>query len=382
MYSVYDFGAMIADKVRTEAYAEALRRAVRPGAVVLDIGTGTGIWALLACRAGARRVYAVEPNEAILVAREIAAANGVADRVEFIQELSTRIDLPERADVIVSDLRGRLPVAGQHLPSIIDARRRFLKPGGTMIPRRDTLWAAVVDAPSIYEQYVAPWRGNGFRLDMGAAVRFTTNGVYRQSVTSEQLLTEPCCWAALDYLTLDAPPVRGEACWSVPRAGSGHGLCVWFDATLADGVSFSNAPGEPEVIYGHVLFPWPAPVPLEAGDTVSVTFQADPVGEEIIWRWATSVRGRDPAAPPKANFRQSTFHAEPLSQARLAKWSAGHVPALNEDGQIDRAILSLMDGGTPAGEIAQRLGTDFPRRFARWEDALTRVGKLSARYSR
>jgi type I protein arginine methyltransferase len=89
MYSIEDYGAMIADRVRMNSYHEALRRRVRPGDVVVDLGAGTGIFALLACRFGARRVYAIEPTDAILVAREIAAANGHAERIEFIQKLST-----------------------------------------------------------------------------------------------------------------------------------------------------------------------------------------------------------------------------------------------------------------------------------------------------
>ncbi len=122
MYSVAVYGEMMGDAVRMRAYAQALREAVRPGSVVLDIGTGTGIFAMLAARFGARRVYAIEPADAIQVARDIAAANGCADRIEFIQGLSTEVSLPERADVIVSDLRGVLPLYQRHLPSIVDAR--------------------------------------------------------------------------------------------------------------------------------------------------------------------------------------------------------------------------------------------------------------------
>ena len=95
MYSISDYGAMISDGVRMDAFVRALRGAVKPGAIVIDIGTGTGIFALLACRFGARRVYAIEPEDAIEVAREIAAANGCADRIEFIQAMSTRVTLPE-----------------------------------------------------------------------------------------------------------------------------------------------------------------------------------------------------------------------------------------------------------------------------------------------
>src|SRR3954471_21820036 len=106
---------MIADSARMDAYARALRQAIKPGSVVLDIGTGIGIFAMLASQFGARRVYAIEPDDAIQIARQIAAANGYAERVEFFQNLSTRIELPERADIIVSDLRGVLPVFQHHI---------------------------------------------------------------------------------------------------------------------------------------------------------------------------------------------------------------------------------------------------------------------------
>src|SRR5215213_6400273 len=124
-YSVSGYAAMIADAPRMDGYAAALEATVRPGSVVLDIGAGTGIMALLACRLGARRVYAVDPGDAIHLARAAARAAGFADRIEFIQGLSTDVELPEPADVMVSDLRGVLPLFERHLPSVIDARERL-----------------------------------------------------------------------------------------------------------------------------------------------------------------------------------------------------------------------------------------------------------------
>ena len=91
MYSVHDYGAMIADRVRMEAYAEALRQAVKPGSVVLDLGSGAGIFALLACRLGARHVYAIEPSDIIEVGREIAAANSYSGRITFVQQRSEQV---------------------------------------------------------------------------------------------------------------------------------------------------------------------------------------------------------------------------------------------------------------------------------------------------
>ena len=140
MYGLGAYGSMIADRVRVEAYAEALRKSVRKGSVVAEIGTGPGIFAVLACQLGATRVYAIEPSEIIQVAREVAAANGCADKIEFFEELSDRVMLPGRADVILSDLRAVLP-------SLSSSRRTWL---GAALARQNPrhLWLAELDAPA------------------------------------------------------------------------------------------------------------------------------------------------------------------------------------------------------------------------------------------
>ena len=109
MYSAHSHGWMIAHRVRVGSYRRALEQAVKPGAVVVDIGTGTGLLAIFSCKLGARKVFAIESGEIIELARQIAKDNGYADRIEFIRDLSTRVELPERADVIVADLHGATP---------------------------------------------------------------------------------------------------------------------------------------------------------------------------------------------------------------------------------------------------------------------------------
>ena len=381
MYSINAYGDMITNGVRMDAYVRALRQAVKPGHVVLDIGTGTGIFALLACRMGARRVYAIEPSNAIDVAREIAQANGCADAIEFIQGLSTEVTLPERADVIVSDLHGALPFCDRHLFSIADARRRFLAAGGTLIPRSDVLWATCIEAPDQHAGIVLPWSDSAFGLDMRAALKLVTNQWGRASVKPGQLLAAPVCLGTLDYATVESPAFASTVRAVVSRSGAGHGICAWFDSTLAEGITFSNAPGAPDLIYGKAFFPWPEPVALEAGDAVTMSLRADPDGAEYLMGWDTRIEARG-ATRAKAEFRQSSFFGEPLSPARLRKLSPDHVPALNDEGRIDQLGLALMAEGRPLGEIARRLAQSFPARFARWEDALTRMGELATRYSR
>src|SRR5258707_342365 len=248
MYSLGAYGSMIADRVRAEAYGEALRKTVRKGAVVVEIGTGPGIFAVLACQLGASRIFAIEPAEIIQVAREVAGANGCADKIEFFEELSSRVKLPFRADVILSDLRGVLPLFQRHIPAIIDARRRFLAPGGTLIPRKDTLWAAIAEAPKPYGEVTDPWDRNPFGQNLSPARLLAVNDVQKVRVSASQLLTAYRLWSTLDYASVEDHDVRGELEWTVERAGTGHGIVVWFDAELADGVSVSNAPVAPETV--------------------------------------------------------------------------------------------------------------------------------------
>ena len=309
MYSLHFYGQMLADAPRMDAYTAALRRAVKPDSVVLDLGCGPGVFALLACKLGARRVYAVEADNVIGVAREAAAANGCADRIEFFENLSTEITLPEPATIIISDLRGVLPWFEQHLQSIIDARKRLLAPGGVLIPRRDTLWAAVVEAPDEYESLVGPWQK--FDLDLSAGTRRITNTWRKCYLQSEQLLVDPVNWSMIDYYEVENPGVRAEVSWQAARDGTAHGVAVWFDSELGDGIGFSNHPSAPKMIYGVGLFPFPRPVGIVKGERIKLRLAADLVQDGYVWRWDTDFL--------KVSFQQSTFYGVPLSQAQLRK---------------------------------------------------------------
>lgn len=372
---------MIADKGRMDAYVKALRAAVKPDSVVVDIGTGTGIFALLACQFGAKKVYAIEPSDAIFVAKEIAAVNGYADQIEFIQKLSTQVVLPELADVIISDIRGIVPLFQQHIPSIVDARTRLLAPGGILIPQRDTLWATVVEAPHLYSRIVSAWDDNAYGFDMTVARQIVTNTWGKGWIAPAQILTVPQSWAILDYTTIENPDVSAELTWTVERSGIAHGISIWFDAILAEGAGFSTAPGMPELVYGNGFLPWLKAVILNKGDRISVTLQANLVGDDYIWRWNTCILNQENPTEIKANFKQSTFFGMPLSPSQLRKTAANYVPTLNEDGEIDRLILELMSSGMALGDIANLVKEKFPSRFRNSPEALTRVGDISKKYS-
>jgi protein arginine N-methyltransferase 1 len=377
VYSLANYGEIMADPVRMTAYAEALRAACRPGCVVLDLGTGTGILALLSCRLEARRVYALDSSDVIDVAREMAQANGVADRITFLQGMSTDISLPEPVDVIVADVRGVLPMTGNSLATMIDARR-FVAPGGIIIPARDTIRGVLVEYEKVWEDLVSPWRRHAFGFDASAAERLVLNTWRKARVPGESLLTEARDAICLDYAAISNPNVWGSFTADVVRSGTAHGLCFWFETTLFGAIGFSNEPGEPPAIYGQGFFPLPAPVSVDAGDTVEAGLRASLVHDDYVWSWETTISS--PSGSLKARSAQSTFHASPLSATRLRKLAADARPSLGINGAIDRFILVGLDGRTTLAALAESLYTRFPDRFPDLKSALARVTAVAGRY--
>jgi protein arginine N-methyltransferase 1 len=380
MFSLADFGSMISDRVRLDAHAAALRQLVTPTSIVLDIGAGTGIMSLLACQAGARRVYAVEPSAAVQILVETARANGFADRVVVLQRRSTEVTLAERAHVIVSDLRGVLPSYGTHFTDIADARRRLLAPGGQLLPTSDSLWAAVIAAPDAFERRRRVWQSRPHDLDLGAAQHFVDNELDKYRARPDQRLCEPVRWANVDYPTLTERAVRGAASCAITKGGVGHGLLVWFDTVLVDGIGYSNAPGAPEGIYGQMFFAWPEAVELQAGDRIGFELRADPIGVDYVWTWTTEIDGTGPGASGAKRFRQSTFKAWPPSREALRKRAATFAPALSAVGVEALEVLEGMRSGLAIGEIAAKLRAAHPERFASLDDAHGFVAELAERY--
>lgn len=126
---------MLCDQIRMQAYEQAIRQAVRPGDRVVDLGTGTGILAQWALQAGASTVYGIDMDSDILAhATRRIADEGFGDRFVPINQLSYDVRMPEKADVLISEIIGNIGDNEDFQPILEDAIARFLKPGGVAIP--------------------------------------------------------------------------------------------------------------------------------------------------------------------------------------------------------------------------------------------------------
>jgi SAM-dependent methyltransferase len=376
VYSLGAYGDMIAAAKRREAYLAALRKTVRPGDLVLELGTGPGFFALAAARLGAR-VVAVEPQPVIGLARRLARDNGLEHLIEFREVRSTELHLAERADVLLSDLRGVLPVHGRHLTDLADARTRLLKSGGAVIAARDRLWGAVAEMPEVDARLRGAWIDNGSGLDLRAAWAAAASTPLKVHARVEELVGDAVQWAALEYATVQDASVSGVVRTVARRAATAHGVALWFDSTLAEGAEISNAPGAEAAGYGNLFLPFEAPLPLAPGDAATVRLSAHLVAGDTIWRWDTVV---ERAGSETALFSQSSFHAAPFSLESLRKRSESHVPRLTEEGELTAFLLTRMRGDATLGQISREAAARFPARFPDLESALALLGELSSRY--
>lgn len=375
MYDLCAYGGMLSDEQRVSAFHQSIRAAVQPGDVVLELGTGPGLMAFWAAQAGAGHVHAVEPAAVIALARQGARDNGFADRITFHQTVSSCLTLPGRAGVLIEDLRGTMPCFRTHLPDVIDARARLLTPAAVLIGQRDTLFVTIATAGQQSRQAHASWDGRRWGLDLSAAGRMAPNCCARHRCAPEDVLAEPRAWAEIHYPTVSSPHVRGGVELTVVRAGTAHGLALWFDAELFGGFRFSNAPTEPRHTYGSAYLPWPVATPLAAGDRVEVRLDAVFTGNDYEWNWASTV-WRAGQAAPGACFKQSTFQGRPLTPQSLARRAGGFRPRRSETAEVQRFLLERMDGRATNAELAAGVRARFPQAFATDAAALAQVVDL------
>lgn len=278
--------AMLDDVTRTSAFARAIHATVRPGDVVLDVGTGTGVLAVEAAHAGARRVYAVEQRGIGEGARDVFRANGLADRIEVVEGRSTSIALPEKADVLVGEILGNDPLAEGILSTFRDARERHLKPRARMVPGAVTVFALPVDLPDEYldahtfsAANVARWRQD-FSIDFGPLTSFgvqVTNlpNVKPQTARGWVTIGDPIELARIDLTRGDR--VRPRTVPFVARSRARClGLLLYFEADLAPGVLLSTAPdaAADDNHWTCCVFRAAERPTLSAGDVACIEFSA------------------------------------------------------------------------------------------------------------
>jgi SAM-dependent methyltransferase len=307
----------LADRRRVDAFASAIAATVRHGDTVVDLGCGTGILGMLALRAGASHVYAIDSTSTLELARAIAAANGLSDRITFIRGRSTEVTLPARADVVVADQLGPFGYGAGLLDYFADARARLLEPDGRTIPGSLVLAIAPVESRDSYER-IAFWTESVAGVSLKAAARSAANTAHAVHLAQADLLAAPTHSAPI---SCDVVPERLSLAADVmaTRNGTLHGLGGWFVAQLAPGVTLTNDPSSASCMdREQVFYPLETPVDVKQDDRITVDMTVRPGDRVVAWRVAVhDAAGETRFEGAQCSFAGMLIGPEDLRRARV-----------------------------------------------------------------
>jgi protein arginine N-methyltransferase 1 len=348
--------SLVGDQVRTEAYRQAIFETVKEGDVVLEVGCGTGILSFFACQARARRVYAIEAANIINVARVLSRANHFEDCIKFYHQPSDRVNLPEKVDLIITETLGNFGLNEGILGSLTDARKRFLKEQGAIIPRSVELFIAPVELTEGYRRQDI-WTDGCYGVDLSPVRPYVMNHPWMVRLEPEHLLGEPASLGRIDLAEAETADLKAAVSLTAGREGTFHGLGGWFRAELTGAISLSNGVPNPTPNWGHFFFPLERPLGVKAGDTCEVVIRSGDNGASWFWQ----VDAADADAPEgRSRYTHSTFWGSPLDRKRLRLTSPEAAPRPNRRGEAGLFVLQSLNGLTSLKDVAANLQQRFP----------------------
>lgn len=266
---------MMNDARRNLAWDAALKAAIRPGMLVLEIGTGAGMLALMAARAGARVVTCETNAVAAAAAVELAALNGYADRIDVVpansKDLRVGEHLDRPADLLVCDIFADGLLGFEPLSAIADARERLLAPGAPSVPRAASLRAALAH----WEDYPRTGHiGRAAGFDLAPFADFVPAAIARPiDVAGLALLSvdEAVFRFAFDGGPRPASSGRTAVSLEVTESGEANAIARWIRLELGGDIVLEARPEPGGTFFsGLTLAPLDAPVAVQAGDAATI----------------------------------------------------------------------------------------------------------------
>ena len=278
--------AMLNDKQRTLSFLRGIQEVVHPGDIVLDIGTGTGVLAIAAARAGARHVYAIEASGIGKLARAIFKANGLADRITLIEGWSTQVNLPEMADMLISEIIGNEPLGERVLETTMDAMKRLLKPNARLVPHKVKIFGLPVTIPFteivkhiLVAETLRDWQ-SWYDIDFNPLADASQNSsqpFYINPFLARdwESLSEPVQLAVADLKGMSQLPIDNTVSVTANASGRLDGVLVYFEIELGSTTRLSTHPAQAAKDCSCQSPVWilTDPLNLLTGDRFTVTYQ-------------------------------------------------------------------------------------------------------------
>lgn len=307
---------LLRDTVRVESYRNAIEQVIKPGDVVVDLGTGTGILSFLACQAGAKLVYAIEREQIIHLAKLVAKQNGYDQRIYFIEDDVSAVNLPQKVDVLLSECLGSFGLNTTMLNDFLRTRDSFLKPDGRVIPSKMTLFAAPFSSSSLLSE-MQFWKIPQYGIDFSAiADDYVGNQMYVINLKDICLLAPCQPIHRIDFSSDKSVDCSSQIHFTIDSPGEIMGICGWFDVDLAPGVCLSTSPELSPTSWYQVMFPVHSPITVLPGDLLRLNLANSYDTTSIIWEWKVTIERMD-------NILVSEAHC---SVGGFPKVSSGIIP--------------------------------------------------------
>jgi hypothetical protein len=360
---------MLQDFDRVDAYRDAVHAVVRPGDVVVDIGTGTGLLAYFAAQAGARHVYAIEQGPIVALARELCQANGLSDRITFINDVSFRATLPELADVLITETLWNFGIGEGMIGFLADARERLLKPEARVVPSSVDLFLAPFEHAGLYEMLTRQPEDR-HELNFSVMRRYALQQVLIPRVDPRTFVASPVHVLHVELDESAKPNFSAEATFHATRAGHIHALAGWFDSELVPGIRVGNAPPALGSSWAHTAFPLERPIPVEEGADLQV--RIDTMANGTAWRWSVEGSG--------LRLDQTSVFGFPHDTMSHARRAAAARPRRAPLGEALRFVLDRLNGQTSVDEIAEQLADQHSGLFGQRGSAAQFVRETAEAY--
>lgn len=345
----------VSDSVRIDRFTAAISKIVKPGDKIADLGCGSGILGLLCLRAGASHVIAIDESPVLEVARETLQRAGLGANVTFIRGRSQRLTPPHRVDVVICDHVGYFGFDYGIVPILQDASRRFLEPGGRLIPAAIRLSLGAVESPDARAQ-VEGWLVDGVPSEYHWLQQHMVNVKYDVQLKPQEVLGEPVVLGDINFAQDAQDFMSWTAKLRMARDGVLHGLAGWFDCELAKDVWMSNSP----LIAGAInrpqaFLPVKEPVTVKAGEIVHAKIMARLAENMIGWVLEHPASGQ--------RFKHSTWQGITVAPRDLVRSHPSRIPLLSREGQARTIILGYCDGKRTVEEVTVAVQRDHPDLF-------------------
>ncbi len=264
---------LLGDTVRNKAFELALKKAVKQGDAVVDLGSGTGFLGFLASRLGAKQVTLIESGDILDISKKLAERNKIKN-CTFIKKHSTEVRSLPKADVLISETLGNYALEENIIESIENAKR-FLKPDGIIIPGKISQFVCPVTSDRLQKD-IDVWPAIGFDLEFHEARTISLNNMFVKTIHADDLLAGATeLWDTIDFAKKNKSIRTKTVTWKPLHATVIRGFALWWDAELVPGVHLSTAPDKPVTHWEQIYLPVLESISLAKGERVELMLISD-----------------------------------------------------------------------------------------------------------